>query len=110
MIQVTIQKKLLSAKGEMILDVDFEIMPGELVTLYGPSGAGKTSILRMLCGLAKPDNGSIVVEGETWFDSVKKINLKPQGRNVGIVFQDYALFPNMTVKENLAYARDNNRK
>lgn len=106
MIQVTIGKKLFSAKGEMILDVDFEIKPGELVTLYGPSGAGKTSILRMLCGLVKPDNGSIVVEGETWFDSVKKINLKPQRRNVGIVFQDYALFPNMTVKENLAYARD----
>lgn len=106
MIQVAIKKRLFSAKGEMNLDVDFEIKTGELATLYGPSGAGKTSILRMLCGLSTPDNGSIVVEGETWFDSAKKINLKPQRRNVGIVFQDYALFPNMTVKENLAYARD----
>src|SRR5688572_28595956 len=99
MIQVVLKKKLFSAQGEMNLEVDFAIKAGELVALYGASGAGKTSVLRMLCGLSMPREGSIVVHGQTWFDSEKKINLKPQQRDVGIVFQDYALFPNLTVKE-----------
>jgi molybdate transport system ATP-binding protein len=109
MIEVSIKKRLLASKGYMHLDVDFEINTGQLVTLYGPSGAGKTTILRMLCGLAVPDEGSIKVSGETWFDSTSRINIKPQVRNVGIVFQDYALFPNMTVKENLEYALEKNQ-
>lgn len=106
MIETRLKKKLFSAQGEMILDVDFTIKTGELVTLYGASGAGKTSVLRMLCGLTAPDDGFISVEGQVWFDAEKKINLKPQRRNVGIVFQDYALFPNLTVRENLEYAVD----
>jgi molybdate transport system ATP-binding protein len=106
MIRVAIKKKLFAPGGDMQLDVDFRINTGELVTLYGASGAGKTTILRMLCGLANPDAGSITVDGEAWFDQVAKINLPPQQRNVGIVFQDYALFPNMTVEENLKYALD----
>lgn len=109
MIEVSVKKRLFASKGYMHLDVDFEINPGELVTLYGPSGAGKTTILRMLCGLAVPDEGTIRVSGETWFDSTTRINMKPQVRNVGIVFQDYALFPNMTVKENLEYALEKNQ-
>ena len=104
MIRIAIQKKLFSATGAMQLDVDLAIREGELVTLYGPSGAGKTSVLRMLCGLSLPDDGVIAVHDECWFDSSKKINRKPQARNIGIVFQDYALFPNLTVKENLRYA------
>jgi molybdate transport system ATP-binding protein len=104
MIQVSLKKKLNAAQGKMHLDVDVEIGTGEIVALYGASGAGKTSILRMLSGLTLPDNGLISVEGQTWFDTSKKINLRPQQRNVGIVFQDYALFPNMTVKENLMFA------
>jgi molybdate transport system ATP-binding protein len=106
MIQATISKKLIAAKGEMYLDVDLGIGTGEIVALYGASGAGKTSILRMLCGLTLPDKGLIKVYGQTWFDTANKINLRPQQRNVGIVFQDYALFPNMTVKENLMFALD----
>ena len=106
MIQASLKKKLFAAKGEMYLDVDMEIGAGELVALYGGSGAGKTTILRMLCGLTLPDNGHIAVQEQTWFDTAKKINLRPQQRDVGIVFQDYALFPNMTVKENLAFALD----
>lgn len=104
MIEITIKKKLFAGGGDMQLNVELAINPGELVTLYGPSGAGKTSILRMLCGLSAPDEGRISVQGEVWFDSAKKINIKPQQRNVGIVFQDYALFPNMTVRQNLEYA------
>ena len=90
--------------GKMQLDVEFTIQEGGLVTLYGPSGAGKTTVLRMLCGLSNPDEGRISVRGQPWLDSAKKINLKPQHRDIGIVFQDYALFPNLTVKENLRYA------
>ena len=104
MIEVSIKKKLFSALGNMQLDVEFTIPEGGLVTLYGPSGAGKTTVLRMLCGLSNPDEGRISVRGQPWLDSAKKINLKPQHRDIGIVFQDYALFPNLTVKENLRYA------
>jgi molybdate transport system ATP-binding protein len=104
MIDARLKKRLHAANGAMNLDVDFKIQKGELVTLYGPSGAGKTSILRMLSGLSKPDDGHISVRGEYWFDASNKINVRPQQRNIGIVFQDYALFPNMTVKGNLMYA------
>jgi molybdate transport system ATP-binding protein len=96
MIEVSIKKKLFSALGKMQLDVEFTIQEGGLVTLYGPSGAGKTTVLRMLCGLSNPDEGRISVRGQPWLDSAKKINLKPQHRDIGIVFQDYALFPNPT--------------
>ena len=109
MIQVAIKKRLFSAQGEMQLDVDFTIQEGELVTLYGPSGAGKTTVLRTLCGLSVPDKGFISVGGLPWLDSAKKINLRPQQRDIGIVFQDYALFPNLTVKENLRYALKKNQ-
>jgi molybdate transport system ATP-binding protein len=87
----------------MKLRLELEFKKGELVTLYGESGAGKTSTLRILAGLLTPDRGRITVGGRTWFDSEKKINLKPQQRNLGFVFQDYALFPHMTVRENLEY-------
>jgi molybdate transport system ATP-binding protein len=104
MIEASVKKKLVSSHGDMTLDLHFTISTGELVTFYGPSGAGKTSMLRMLCGLSSPDEGHIAVDGEIWFDTKTRINLKPQLRNVGIVFQDYALFPNMTVKGNLQYS------
>jgi molybdate transport system ATP-binding protein len=109
MIKVAIKKKLFSALGGMHLDVEFAITEGELVTLYGPSGAGKTTVLRTLCGLSVADEGFISVGGQTWLDSEKKINLKPQQRDIGIVFQDYALFPNLTVRENLGYALKKNQ-
>lgn len=104
MIHLNVTKKLQSATGEMNLHVRCAIESGQFITLYGESGAGKTSTLRMLSGLMKPDSGRIEVNGKTWFDSNRKINLSPQKRKVGYVFQDYALFPNMTVRENLAFA------
>jgi len=78
MIHLKIQKKLTAASGEMLLDIDTHIKKGSLVTLYGKSGVGKTTILRALGGLTKPDKGEIIVNGTTWFDSNQKINLKPQ--------------------------------
>ncbi len=104
MIRIRIQKELLAGSGKMILDVDLEIKEGEFITLYGESGAGKTSILRMIGGLMKPDTGFIQVSDAVFFDSNQKLNLTPQKRKVGYLFQEYALFPNMTVYENIRYA------
>lgn len=104
MIEINLQKKLAGGDGLLELHFATQIQKGEMITLYGPTDAGKTSLLRMLAGLVKPDEGSIPVDGELWFDQVKKIDLKPQLRHVGMVFKGYSLFPNMSIRENLAHA------
>ncbi len=104
MIKVKAQKRLITSHGPMVLDVDFQISGQELVTLFGPSGGGKTTILRMIAGLTDPDEGFIQVGEEVWFDSEKRINKPVQERQISFVFQDYNLFPNMTILENLQYA------
>lgn len=104
MIKFKIQKTLQSASGEMLLDLDFEIKENEFVTLYGESGSGKTTTLRLLSGLAQAEKGYIQVNEEIWLDTNSKIQLPPQKRKIAYVFQDYALFPNMSVRENLLYA------
>lgn len=108
MISMKISKKIFSSDGPRTLSVDLDINRREFISFFGPSGAGKTTTLRMLAGLTKPDSGTIVVNGRTWFDSEKKINLPVQKRNVGYVFQNYALFPTMTVRQNLEYAAGKN--
>lgn len=102
MIELDIKKKLFSAQGEFFLELQLRVGQGEFVTLFGHSGAGKTTLLRCLAGLAMPDGGSIRVNGETWFDH--GTSLAVQQRRVGYMFQDYALFPNMTVRGNLEFA------
>ncbi len=104
MIELRIKKKLRSPLGEMLLDIDTQIDEGSFVTLYGPSGAGKTTLLRILAGLSDADQCFIQVGDDIWSDSTRGIRLQPKNRNVGLVFQDYALFPNMTVEQNLQYA------
>lgn len=104
MIQAKIKKHLHGASGEFELDVDLQIAEGELIALFGPSGVGKTTLLRCLAGLDQPEQGSLTVNGEIWLNSAAHINLPPQQRRVGYVFQDYALFPNMTVRGNLEFA------
>ena len=109
MIKLDLQKKLSTNGGEMNLHIKTEIQSKSLTTIYGASGAGKTSLLRMLAGLLTPDTGIIEVDDSCWFDSNQKINLKPQSRKVGFVFQDYGLFPNMTVQESLIFALEDKK-
>jgi molybdate transport system ATP-binding protein len=104
LIEIALSKTLHSAGGQLKLDVRATIGSGDSVALFGPSGAGKTTILRMLAGLTDPGDGKIVVDGITWFDAENKINLRPQRRSIGFVFQDYALFPNLSVRHNVGYA------
>lgn len=104
MIKINIKKTLNTADGEIVLEVDKEIYDGDFLTLFGRSGSGKTTLLRILAGLETPSSGSIVVDRVVWFDSAKNIDLPPQQRGVGFVFQDYALFPNMSVRQNLEFA------
>ncbi len=102
---VHIERSMLTSEGKCLLKVDLEVANNELLCLFGHSGAGKTTLLRILAGLFKPDRGFISFNGEVWYDSDKKINLPPQQRNVGYMFQDYALFPNMTVRRNIEFAQ-----
>lgn len=104
MIKVKAKKKLMTSHGLIQLEVDFQIPDKELITLFGPSGAGKTTILRMIAGLTDPEEGYIQVDDEIWFDSDQGINRPVQDRGISVVFQDFNLFPNMTVLENLHYA------
>lgn len=104
MIEFRLEKRLNFAEGGRKLDIEIQLEKGQFVTLYGKSGAGKTSILRMLAGLLRPDAGHIQVEGQQWYDHIKNVFLAPQKRQVGFLFQDYALFPNMSVRENLVFA------
>ncbi|HHV65731.1 MAG TPA: ATP-binding cassette domain-containing protein [Peptococcaceae bacterium] len=93
---VDIKKKL---KG-FSLEVAFSL-EGEYTGILGPSGSGKSMTLKCIAGIETPDEGRIVLNGKVLFDSEKKINLKPQDRNIGYLFQNYALFPHMTVEENI---------
>lgn len=86
-------------------NLDAELSLGrELMTILGPSGAGKTMTLQCIAGLTRPDEGCIELGGRVLFDSAQGINLPPQKRRVGFVFQNYALFPHMTINENIAYS------
>ncbi len=80
----------------------FKCEPGKLLALVGPSGAGKTSMLRILAGLMRPEQGRVCVGGETWFDSATGVFLPPQQRHVGLVFQNYALMPHLSALDNVA--------
>ncbi len=107
MIELTLNKKLESTVGPLNLDISLNLKSNSFNVLFGRSGAGKTSILRMIAGLMTPDSGLIKVDNEIWFDSIHGTNRPPQKRQIGMVFQDYALFPNMTVRDNLKFALSN---
>ena len=87
------------------VDVALAVPPG-VFALAGPSGAGKSTVLRAIAGLVRPRDGRIALGPTAWFDSVAGTNLEPQHRSVGLVFQDYALFPHLTVAQNVAFGAD----
>jgi len=89
------------------IDISCECRDSRMLVMIGPSGGGKTTIIRMLAGLAKPDEGSIVYNNDVWFDSGNGINVSPQKRKLGYVFQDYTLFPHLSLFENAAFAAKN---
>jgi len=89
-------------RGDFTIDVKIDAGPG-ITTLFGKSGAGKSTIVAMLAGLIKPDSGHIRVDGHTLFDSTQGIDIAPERRHVGYVFQDARLFPHMNVAQNLRY-------
>lgn len=92
-------------QGTCHIDVAFQNDGTGITALFGPSGAGKTSIITMIAGLRKPDSGSVVIRGRCLFDSERGINLPPEKRSVGYVFQEGCLFPHISVKGNLLYGR-----
>lgn len=106
MISVAIEKNLKVYRGRQVLKIDRQFSAGSITKIYGPSGAGKTTFLKIIAGLIVPEKGKITVDGITWLDTQSQINLSPQKRKAGFVFQDYALFPNMTVMEHMEYATD----
>lgn len=110
MIEINVTKCLHTADGPMDLTFSGNIDKGEFITLFGPSGAGKTTLLRMLAGLTDPDKGIIEVNGKRWYDSSARINLTPRQRSIGMVFQDYALFPNLSVADNIGIALPKDRR
>ncbi len=104
MIHIQLHKSLLAASGQITLKVDLQFKEGDFIAIHGPSGSGKTTLLRLIAGLLRPEQGKIQVGSNIWLDTTIPVFLPPQQRDIGLVFQDYALFPNMTVRENLNFA------
>ena len=86
------------------IDISFTVRAGELKVITGPSGAGKSTIIRLIAGLERPDQGIIAYNGTTWVDREQGIFLPPQKRRLGFVFQDYTLFPHISVYRNVAFS------
>jgi len=101
---INLKRVLLHQGSRFELRVQFGSDAPRLV-LHGPSGAGKTQTLKMIAGIARPDSGHVAVAGRTLFDSAAGIRLSPQQRRLACVFQDYALFPHLSVRQNIAFAR-----
>ena len=101
-IEVWIRKTLRSKAREFHLDVTFTCLD-DVSVIFGASGSGKSATLRAIAGLDRPDTGRIVVDGTVLFDSKRKIDVPARLRSVGYVFQDYALFPHLSVSENIAF-------
>ncbi len=111
MLSINLKKQFSNKNApDFLLDIAFSADAG-ITALMGASGAGKTTILRLIAGILTPDEGSIILDSQFFFDSAKNVNLSIQERKVGFVFQDYALFPHLTARQNIAYGiKDKNLK
>jgi molybdate transport system ATP-binding protein len=92
-----------TALGGLELAVALDIRAGECLALAGPSGAGKTSVLRVIAGLLRPERGRVVAGDATWLDTARGVDVRPEQRSCGYVFQEYALFPHLSAWQNVAY-------
>ena len=101
MLQVHVRRHI----GAFDLDVAFHVNAHEILAVHGPSGSGKTTLINLIAGLQRPDSGRIVVDDRVLFDSGRAIDVKPEARRIGYVFQDCRLFPHMSVAGNLKYGR-----
>jgi len=106
MININIEKQLGGRYGGFRLKVNTAFRLNTITQISGPSGIGKTTLLKIIAGLITPDNGTLSVDEEVWFDKEKQFSKRVQEREVGFVFQDYALFPNMTVEQHLKFGTD----
>lgn len=98
-----LRAELVHRVGDVELRVQFDVAPGQCLALAGPSGAGKTTVLRLLAGTARPDEGLITHGADVWVDTEAGVYLPPERRRCGYVFQDYALFPHLSAWRNVAY-------
>ncbi len=110
MLQFVLKKELRAGDHVFHLDAAYRLEEGGFLGIRGPSGSGKTTLLRCLAGLYVPDSGSIQIGEETWYSAREGLSLPPQRRSVGFVFQDYALFPHMTVLRNVSYATGDRKR
>ncbi|MFC4454995.1 ABC transporter ATP-binding protein [Deinococcus sonorensis] len=96
--------------GNTILDgLNLQVHEGEIVALLGPSGSGKTTLLRCISGLEAPDAGTLTIAGREMYNAGRRLNVPPEGRNLGLVFQSYALWPHRTVAQNVAFGLEQRR-
>lgn len=105
MIEIQIRHQIFTSSGNKFLEVNERISEGSFVHVSGDSGIGKTTFFKILSGLIDPDFGFIKLNDKILLDTANKIFLPPQKRNISLMFQNYALFPNMTVKQNIAFAQ-----
>ena len=107
MLEIQNLSKSFSVRGDRTVkaidEVGFNVEPGEFFTLLGPSGCGKTTTLRCVAGLERPQEGKIQLRGRTVFDSSSRVFVVPNRRNIGMVFQSYAIWPHLSVFNNVAF-------
>lgn len=101
-LSVDVEKRFATGRG-VAAAFSVTLAPGEILVLFGPSGSGKTTVLRSIAGLERPDRGSVVFGGERWFDAARHVHVPPQRRQAACVFQDAALFPHLTVRQNVEF-------
>lgn len=106
---MSVSFRLIKQLNYFTLDVEYS-MENELLVIEGSSGAGKTTILNCLAGIMKPDDGNITIDGRVLFSHTDKVNIAAEKRNIGYLFQNYALFPNMTVRQNVLYGLKNKKE